>query len=136
MEAYAVSKLYVAWWVAALAKRLPKGITVNAVSPGSVPATGFVRDMPWAMRNIMVPMMKVIGPLMGMAGPVSAAGKRYLEVANYGDDINGKFFASPPKKLVGKLQEHQTTWLQDEAKQEEGYNLIVELAGGIDYRNN
>ena len=26
--------------------------------------------------------------------------------------------------------------LQDEVKQEEGYKLIVELAGGIDYGNN
>jgi len=136
MIAYAVAKLYVAWWSASLAKRLPKGITVNAVSPGSVPASNFARDMPWGMRNIMLPMMKIIGPMIGMAGPVSAASKRYLDVANYGDDITGKFFASPPKKLVGKLEEQRTALLQDVTMQEEGYNLIVELAGGIDYPNN
>lgn len=136
MNAYAISKLYVAWWSAALAKKLPKGITVNAVSPGGVPSTGFARDMSWGMRNIMIPIMKVIGPMMGMAGPVSAAGERYLDVANYGDDISGKFFASPPKKTVGKLEEQRTALLQDVTKQEEGYKLIVELAGGIDYPNN
>lgn len=136
MNAYAFAKLHVAWWSAVLAKKLPNGITVNAVSPGSVPATNFGRDMSWGMQNIMLPMMKVIGPLMGMAGPVSAASKRYLDVANYGDDISGKFFASPPKKLVGRLEGQRTALLQDVTKQEEGYNLIVELAGGMDYGNN
>lgn len=138
MIAYAIAKLYVAWWSAALAKRLPsgRGITVNTVSPGSVPASNFARDASWGIRNIMMPMMKVIGPMMGMAGPVSAAAARYLDVANYGDDISGKFFGSPPKKLVGILEEQRTALLQDVSMQEEGYKLIVELAGGIDYQNN
>jgi len=135
MTAYSLAKLYVVWWSAVLAKRLPKGITVNTVSPGGVPATNFARNMSWGMRNIMLPMMKVMGPMMGMAGPVSEASKRYLEVANYGDDISGKFFASPPKKLVGKLEEPRTALLQDVNMQEAAYNLIMELAGGIDCRN-
>lgn len=136
MNAYALAKVYVAWWSNSLSKRLPNGITVNTVSPGSVMSTNFVRNQSWPMRHIMVPMMKVIGPLMGMAGPVSAAAKRYLEVSHYGKEDSGKFFGSPPKKLVGKLEEQHTDLLQDEAKQEEGYRLIVELAGGIDYVNN
>ena len=84
----------------------------------------------------MVPIVKAIGPLMGMAGPISEAGKRYLEVAHYGKEDSGKFFGSPPKKLVGKLEEQRTPLLQDEAKREIGYKLIVELAGGIDYMSN
>lgn len=136
MNAYALAKVYVAWWSSSLSKKLPNGITVNAVSPGSVMSTSFARDQSWPMRNIMVPMMKVIGPLMGMAGPVSAAGKRYLEVSHYGAADSGKFFGSPPKKLVGKLEEQRTPLLQDEEKQEVAYKLIVELAGGIDYKNN
>lgn len=136
MNAYALAKLYVAWWSSSLSKKLPNGITVNAVSPGSVLSTKFARDQSWPMRNIMMPIMKVFGPLMGMAGPVSAAGKRYLEVSHYGKELSGKFFGSPPKKLVGKLEEQQTALLQDEAKQEACYKLIVELAGGIDYQNN
>lgn len=133
MNAYAIAKLYVAWWSSTLSKMLQNGITVNAVSPGSVPSTNFDRDMAWPMRYIMIPMLKVIGPLMGMAGSVSSAGKRYLEVAHYGKEQSGKFFASPKKKLVGKLEEQHTPLLQDINKQEEGYRLIVELAGGIDY---
>jgi hypothetical protein len=136
MKSYAMAKLYVAWWSASLSKKLLNGMTVNAVSPGAVTATNFARDMSWPMRNIMMPLMKTLGPLMGMDGPVSEAGKRYLDVSQYGKEESGKFFASPPKKLIGKLQEQHTTLLQDQAKQEEGYKLIVEMAGGIDYRNN
>ena len=136
MSAYALAKVFVAWWSSSLAKRLPSGITVNAVSPGSVPSTNFARNQSPMMRIIMLPMIKIIGPLMGLAGPISAAGKRYIEVSHYGKEVSGKFFASPPKKAVGKLEEQHIALLQDESKQEEEYKLIVELAGGIDYVNN
>src|SRR5579863_1816404 len=38
-RAYADAKLIIAWWVAALAGRLPSGMAVYAVSPGSAPDT-------------------------------------------------------------------------------------------------
>ena len=136
MNAYALAKLMVAWWTASLSKRLPDGITVNAVSPGSVISTSFARDQSWALRNIMMPLMKVMGPMMGMAGTVAAAGKRYLDVSNYGNEVSGKFFGSPPKKLVGKLEEQRTPLLQDESKWDETYKLIVDLTGGLDYQKN
>ncbi len=44
---YADAKLIVAWWVAALARRLPSGMAVYAVSPGSAPDTKVVRNA-WA----------------------------------------------------------------------------------------
>ncbi len=133
MNAYALAKVYVAWWSSSLARRLPGGITVNAVSPGSVPGTNFARDQSRLMRIIILPIMKTIGPLMGMAGPISAAAQRYLDVSQYGKEDSGKFFASPPKKAVGKLEEQRTALVLDEVKQEEGYKLVVELAGGIDF---
>ena len=132
MKAYAMAKLFVAWWASSLSRKLPNGITVNAVSPGSVPGTNFARDQSRLMRIVILPIMKTIGPMMGMAGPISAAAARYIDVSGYGREEAGKFFASPPKKAVGKLQEQRTTLLQDESKQEEGYSLVVELAGGID----
>lgn len=135
MNAYALAKLYVAWWSSSLSKKLPNRITINAVSPGSVMSTNFSRDQSWPMRNIMMPIMKVVGPLMGMAGPISSAGKRYLEVSHYGNEDSGKFFGSPPKKLVGNLEEQHSVLLQDEVLQEEAYKLIVELTGGIDIEN-
>ncbi len=132
MNSYALAKLYVAWWASSLSKNLTNGITINAVSPGAVSSTSFGRDMPWFMQKIMMPIMKTIGPMMGMDGPVSSAGERYLDVSHYGAEASGKFFGSPPKKLVGKLEEQRTSLILDEKKQDEGYKLIVELAGGID----
>jgi NAD(P)-dependent dehydrogenase (short-subunit alcohol dehydrogenase family) len=132
MNSYAVAKLYVAWWSAGLAKRLPKGMTVNTVSPGFVPGTGLSRHMPRSVRGAMI---KVIAPLFGMAGPINAAAKRYLDVVNYANDISGKFFASPPNKFAGKLEEQNTSLIQNTIIREAAYKLIVELSHGIDYQN-
>ncbi|MEL7206739.1 MAG: SDR family NAD(P)-dependent oxidoreductase, partial [Actinomycetota bacterium] len=52
---YATAKLFVAWWAAALARRLPAGMTVNAVSPGSAPDTAAVRHANFFMRHVMLP---------------------------------------------------------------------------------
>ena len=43
-NAYADAKLIIAWWVAALARRLPSGMAVYAVSPGGATATKVVRN--------------------------------------------------------------------------------------------
>ncbi len=43
-RAYADAKLIVAWWAAALARRLPSGLAVYAVSPGSAPDTKAIRN--------------------------------------------------------------------------------------------
>lgn len=131
MNAYGVAKLFVVWWVASLSKKLEKGITINAISPGSVVGTNFVRNMSWGVRNILAPIIKTIGPLMGMDGSVSTAAKRYLEASHFDKNKSGMFFASPPKKMVGKLQEQHSTLFQDQTKQKECYDLVVEFADGI-----
>jgi NAD(P)-dependent dehydrogenase (short-subunit alcohol dehydrogenase family) len=56
-DTYATTKVFTAWWVAALARRLPVGMTVDAVSPGNTPDTGAVRNASFIMRKVMVPMM-------------------------------------------------------------------------------
>ena len=43
-NAYADAKLIIAWWTAALARRLPSGMAVYAVSPGGATATKVVRN--------------------------------------------------------------------------------------------
>src|SRR5271155_4740 len=43
-NAYADAKLIVAWWAAALARRLPSGMAVYAVSPGASNATKVARN--------------------------------------------------------------------------------------------
>ncbi len=43
-RAYADAKVLIAWWAAALARRLPPGMAVYAVSPGSAPDTQASRN--------------------------------------------------------------------------------------------
>jgi NAD(P)-dependent dehydrogenase (short-subunit alcohol dehydrogenase family) len=131
MQEYVTAKLLVAWWVAALARKLPPGITVNAVSPGSVPSTGFARDANAMMRLVMMPMMKVFGPLMGMAGSIENAARRYLDVADFGDEETGHFYATAHrKKAIGPIGIQ--TWpeyFSDERGQEASFDAMVKLTG-------
>ena len=49
-NAYADAKLIIAWWVAALARRLPSGMAVYAVSPGAATDTKVVRNAGPALK--------------------------------------------------------------------------------------
>ncbi len=131
MNEYVTAKLIVAWWVGGLSRRLPVGMTVNAVSPGAVMATSFARDANAAMRFLMVPFMKLMGPLLGMNGPVDKAARRYLDAAEFGDDQSGDFYASEgAKKLTGKLTvQTEPAHFVDEKAQETGFEAVVALTG-------
>ncbi len=49
----------------------------------------------------MVPLMKLIP---GMSQTPEAAARRYLQASEFGTDVSGQFFASPPKKLTGPIE--------------------------------
>ncbi|PCH95777.1 MAG: short-chain dehydrogenase [Bacteroidetes bacterium] len=125
MDAYVTAKTYVAWWAAALSHKLPQGMTVNAVSPGAAMDTAFMRNMPWLMRN----MMQLIMPLIADTGKVGPAARRYLDAAEYGDDVTGKFFASPQKKMIGPLEVQPQAHFADTNKQELAWTAITKLTG-------
>ena len=55
-RAFADAKLIVAWWAAALARRLPSGMAVYAVSPGGAPDTKAVRNAGPALKCLFIPM--------------------------------------------------------------------------------
>ena len=59
-RAFADAKLIAAWWAAALARRLPTGMAVYAVSPGSTPATNAVRNVGTIMKWVMIPLTKLM----------------------------------------------------------------------------
>ena len=128
MNEYVTAKRVVAWWAAALARRLPAGMTVNAVSPGSAPSSGFARHAGGAMK-VMVAVMKVVGPLMKMAGGLDVAARRYLDAAELADDATGNFYATVRRnKLVGPMGVQ--TWpesLMDERSQEAAFEAVVDL---------
>lgn len=129
-DTYATVKLFVAWWAAELARRLPAGMTVNAVSPGSTPDTNAIRNAPFFMKRIMVPFFKL---MPGMSHSVADGAGRYLEVAGYGDEVTGRFFASKPKKMTGPLTEIRMDHFDDPAAQHALWNVTSKIAGGVGY---
>lgn len=127
-DTYATAKLFVAWWAAGLAGRLPEGMTVNAVSPGSTPDTNAARSAPFYMRYIMLPVFKLVP---GMSHSVGDGAGRYLEAAGYGPQINGKFFASRPKKMTGPITEIRMDNVDNPPAQRALWNVTARLTGGV-----
>ena len=128
MDTYANAKVFNAWWAAALARRLPGGMTVNAVSPGNAPDTNAARNLGFMMRRVLIPIMKAMPRRMAMAGSVETAAGRYLQAADFAADVSGQFFASPPKKMTGDLTVVDLPHINDEASQEAAWAVVVRLA--------
>jgi NAD(P)-dependent dehydrogenase (short-subunit alcohol dehydrogenase family) len=132
-DTYADAKVLVAQWAAALARRLPDGMTVNAVSPGSAPDTGAARNANFFMKRIMLPVFKHAPKRMGMAASVPVAATRYVDASEFGADVTGEFFASAPKKMTGPIEEMDYPHISDRDLQEATWRATVELAGKIEY---
>jgi len=125
-RAYADAKLIVAWWAAALARRLPSGMAVYAVSPGAAPDTKAVRNAGPALRLLMIPIVKLIP---GMSQTPETAARRYLQASAFGTDVSGQFFASAPKKLTGPIEAMRHPQFHDRANQEAAWQAVVNVSG-------
>jgi len=125
-RAYADAKLIIAWWVAALARRLPSGMAVYAVAPGSAPDTKAVRNLGPAMKWLMIPIVKLIP---GMSQTPETAARRYLQASEFGTDVSGQFFASAPKKLTGPIEAMRHPHFHDRANQEAAWQAVVKVSG-------
>jgi len=75
--------------------------------------------------------MPAIGPAIGMSQHVSIGAKRYVDVLHGvgGDYVNGKTYASKPKKLTGPLYEMTHDHLLDLQRQEAAWTVLSELTG-------
>src|SRR5271167_3659928 len=122
---YAEAKLIVAWWAAALARRLPSGMAVYTVSPGSAPDTQAARNAGPAVKWLFVPMAR----LLGMTQTPETAARRYLQASEFGTDVSGQFFASAPKKLTGPMEAMRHPHLHDRANQEAAWQAVVKVSG-------
>ncbi len=125
-RAYADAKIVVAWWAAALARRLPPGMAVYAVSPGSTPDTKGLRNAGPALKWLMVPLVKLIP---GMSHTPETAAHRYLQASEFGTDVSGQFFASAPKKLTGPIEAMRHPHFHDRANQEAAWQAVVSVSG-------
>ncbi len=123
---YADAKLIVAWWAAALARRLPSGMAVYAVSPGSAPDTKAVRNLNGVMKHLMIPIVKLIP---GMSQTTETAARRYIQASEFGTDVSGQFFASAPKKLTGPIEAMRHPHIRDRANQEAAWEAVVKVSG-------
>jgi NAD(P)-dependent dehydrogenase (short-subunit alcohol dehydrogenase family) len=125
-RAYADAKLIIAWWAAALARRLPSGMAVYAVAPGSAPDTKASRNAPAILKYLFIPLVKLIP---GMTQTPEAAARRYLQVSKFGTDLSGQFFASAPKKLTGPIEAMRHPHLHDRTNQEAAWQAVVKVSG-------
>ena len=66
-----------------------------------------------------------------MSHSVGKGAGRYLEVASFGPDVNGKFFASKPKKMTGAITEIKMAHLDNPAAQQALWNVTSRVAGGV-----
>lgn len=125
-NAYADAKLIVAWWVAALARRLPSGMAVYAVSPGAATATRVSRQASLAVKYLFIPIANLIP---GMNQTPETAARRYLQAAGFGTDVSGQFFASAQGKFSGPMEVQRHPHLRDGANQEAAWQAIVNVSG-------
>jgi NAD(P)-dependent dehydrogenase (short-subunit alcohol dehydrogenase family) len=125
-NAYADAKLVVAWWVAALARRLPSGMAVYAVSPGEATATKVVRSAGPLLKYLFIPIVNLIP---GMNQSPKTAARRYLQASEFGTDLSGQFFASAKGKVSGPIEVQLQPHLHDRASQEAAWQAVVKVSG-------
>ena len=125
-NAYADAKLIIAWWVAALARRLPSGMAVYAVSPGGATDTKVVRSAGPMLKYLFIPIVKLIP---GMNQTPETAARRYLQASEFGTDVSGQFFASARGKFSGPIEVQHQPHLHDRASQEAAWQAVVNVSG-------
>jgi len=125
-NAYADAKLVIAWWTAALARRLPSGMAVYAVSPGGATATKVVRSAGLALRYLFIPIVNLIP---GMNQTPATAASRYIQASRFGPDLSGQFFASAKGKFSGPMEVQRQPHLHDRASQEAAWQAVVKVSG-------
>jgi NAD(P)-dependent dehydrogenase (short-subunit alcohol dehydrogenase family) len=130
-NAYADAKLIVAWWVAALNRRLPSGMTVYAVSPGAATATKVSRQAGLVVKYLFIPIANLIP---GMNQTPETAARRYLQASEFGTDVSGQFFASAQGKFSGPIEAQRHPHLHDRASQEATWQAVVRVSG-VDLSN-
>lgn len=125
-HAYADAKLIVAWWVAALARRLSSGMAVYAVSPGASNDTNVARNAGPLLKYLMIPIVNLIP---GMNQTPETAARRYLQASGFGTDVSGQFFASAKGKFSGPIEVQRQPHLYDRASQEAAWQAVVQVSG-------
>lgn len=125
---YSTTKVFSAWWSAAMARRHEGSTRFYTVSPGSNMGTAAARNAD-GMFKVMIAVMSRIGRFIGMDQPVPVGAKRYLDVAlgRGGPYESGRTYTSRPKKMTGPLVERTPDHLTNAARQETALAVLDEL---------
>ncbi len=101
---YATTKVFSAWWSAAMARRHPGPVRFYTVSPGANMSTNADRHMTGTLK-VMMAVMQRVGRFIGMDQPIEQGAGRYIDVLhdNDGPYENGGTYTSRPKKMTGPL---------------------------------
>ena len=127
---YGMVKLFVAYWAAALSRRVSSNISVYAISPGSAPLSGAMRNQPVPVQIIVGGLLGTVGKLAGLGASVPKAANRYLEGLTLAATDSGKFYASKPGKMTGDLYEQTQAHVLDKDAQEAAWAAISKISGG------
>src|SRR5580704_7049336 len=125
-NASADAKLIIAWWTSALARRLPSGMAVYAVSPGGATDTKVVRNAGPVLKYLFIPIVNLIP---GMNQTPETAARRYLQASEFGTDASGQFFGSAQEKFSGPIEVMRHPHLHDRANQEAAWEAVVNVSG-------
>ena len=125
-NAYADAKLIIAWWTAALARRLPSGMAIYAVSPGGATDTKVVRNAGPLLKYLFIPIVNLIP---GMNQTPETAASRYLQASEFGTDVSGRFFASAQGKFSGPMEVQLQPHLHVRESQEAAWRAIINVSG-------
>ena len=125
-NAYADAKLIIAWWTAALARRLPSGMAVYAVSPGGATDTKVVRNAGPLLKYLFIPIVNLIP---GMNQTPETAARRYLQASEFETEVSGQFFASAKGKFSGPMEAQRQPHLHDRASQEAAWQAVARVSG-------
>ena len=125
---YSTTKVFSAWWSAAMARRHGGSTRFYTVSPGANMGTAADRNATGAFK-IMIAVMSKVGRYIGMDQPVPVGAKRYLDVAlaQGGPYESGRTYTSRPKKMTGPLVERTHDHLTDTARQDTALAVLDEL---------
>lgn len=125
---YSTTKVFSAWWSAAMARRHPGDVRFYTVSPGANMGTNSARHATGSMK-LMIGFMRRFGKFLKMDQPIEQGAGRYIDVlhGNGGPFQNGRTYGSRPKKSVGPLAVSNAAHLLDVERQDTALVVLDKL---------
>eukprot|EP01128_Nolandella_sp_AFSM9_P010304 TRINITY_DN7096_c0_g1_i1.p1 TRINITY_DN7096_c0_g1~~TRINITY_DN7096_c0_g1_i1.p1 ORF type:complete len:321 (+),score=104.04 TRINITY_DN7096_c0_g1_i1:47-1009(+) len=131
MARYSTVKMLSNLWVFKMAQLVSDDIKVTAVSPGSVMGTSYVSsgETGFMMKAMRFMADTTLGFWMGMTQTPEDGAMNYINAAD--SDANGKFFCSPPGKLVGAAVDNTNLVLNDKPLVDAFWTALLKVVDSL-----